>query len=292
MTTVQSDVDNTERAAAEGTPRIFYLNLQSRTDRRAAMERQLSELGLRAHRIEACTPENLSPRALELYCTPSRARFVSPRELACTLSHRMAWQTIIATNLASALILEDDALLSRRLPAHLPALLALARNWDVVRVEARPEFAVTLGPEIDCGLESLSFRRPLTAQWGSGVYFVSRTGAEKLLGWQDLAQPVDTLILDPDEKLFHRLSIIQSVPGLGTTPAAPDSDSDLRLARRNRYGLMRREYHRRVGTGPVGRLRHRLSVWRWRFTEQWSAWKVRRLRKVRGAIRITIPLGE
>jgi glycosyl transferase family 25 len=292
MTAVQSDVDNTERAAAEGTPRIFYLNLQSRTDRRAAMERQLSELGLRARRIEACTPENLSPRALELYCTPSRARFVSPRELACTLSHRMAWQTIIATNVASALILEDDALLSRRLPAHLPALLALARNWDVVRVEARPEFAVTLGPEIDCGLESLSFRRPLTSQWGSGAYFVSWTGAEKLLRWQDLSQPVDKLMLDPDEKLFRQLSIIQAMPGLCTTPGTSKGDSDLQLARLNRDELMRRQYRRRVGTGLVGRLRHYFLHSQWRRAEERSARNVRRLEKVPGTIRMTIPFGE
>ena len=78
MTAVQSDAD-TSLAGSEDSLGIIYLNLQSRPDRRAAMARQLSELGLAAHRIEACTPEDLSPRDIERYCNPTRSRFVSAR---------------------------------------------------------------------------------------------------------------------------------------------------------------------------------------------------------------------
>src|SRR5688572_7499259 len=234
MSAVLSDADSANGAGSEGSPGIIYLNLKSRPDRRAAMERQLSELGLAARRIEACTPEDLAPHDLDHYCNPSRSRFVSPRELACTFSHRWAWETMVEARVASALVLEDDAVLSRQLPLLLPELLALAQKWDVVRVEANAGLAVTLGPELDCGLKQVSFRRPLTAQWGAGAYFVSRAGAEKLLRWDNLAEPVDRLMMEPAGKLFGQLSIIQSVPGLCSTPPSWTGDSDLQLSRLDR----------------------------------------------------------
>ena len=124
---------------------------------------------------------------------------------------------------------------------------------------------------------------------GAGAYFVSRAGAEKLLSWEDLARPVDTLMMDPAARLFDQLSIIQSVPGLCTTPAAPTSDSDLRQARHGRYELTRNEYHRRVGVGPLGFLRRCWFAGNRRLAEWRSVQKARRLENVRGAVRITIP---
>src|SRR5690242_19024849 len=96
---------------------IYYINMARRTDRRAFMEAQLAKLGLEATRIEAVTPETFLASAV----TASRGR-LTPVALSCSLSHVKAAEALLASGDPCALILEDDAILSTRLPEFLAAL--------------------------------------------------------------------------------------------------------------------------------------------------------------------------
>lgn len=107
---------------------IFYINLASRPDRREFMERQLAELGLIGHRIEAVTADEISDADAERYCNSGKPTFLRKRELACTQSHERAWTAMIDGDHAVALILEDDAELSPLLPAFLNEASAVDRR--------------------------------------------------------------------------------------------------------------------------------------------------------------------
>lgn len=90
--------------------RALVINLASASERMAIMARQLDRLGLAWERLEACTPETLSPpaddAAWQRWQRPMRVT-----EMALTASHRLAWGQVKDE---PVLILEDDALLSVR----------------------------------------------------------------------------------------------------------------------------------------------------------------------------------
>lgn len=46
----------------------YYINLTSRLDRRVFMERQFSELGIQANRVEATVPNRIPKSLLDEYC--------------------------------------------------------------------------------------------------------------------------------------------------------------------------------------------------------------------------------
>jgi GR25 family glycosyltransferase involved in LPS biosynthesis len=106
-----------------------FINLPESTDRREAMAAQLNALGLQSAiaRFEATGIEGLPP-----------AGAVSRREHACFRSHAAAIESAPAEGFF--LVLEDDAQLSRMLPALLGDAQALARleGCDLVFLECLP----------------------------------------------------------------------------------------------------------------------------------------------------------
>lgn len=185
---------------------IFYINLARSTERRANMERQFEALGLSAERIEAVTPADIPPEMIRRYCEPRplSLRWVEPTELACTLSHRKAWSRVIDDGLPGAIIFEDDALLSPRLPQAIPQLSAT--NADVVHLETR-SIPVTVGS--GTGLQPIYTYHP-----GTCGYAITRDGARKLLACKELDFTTDDLIFDPRGPMFGRLRVRQMVPAL------------------------------------------------------------------------------
>lgn len=102
-----------------GTP-VFYINLDTRPDRRSRMEAQCKKLGVTPHRLSAITKiqvsQNLDLRSknnLKLGFKSSSLDIDSLGQLACFHSHREAWKQILERNLEKAWILEDDAILRR-----------------------------------------------------------------------------------------------------------------------------------------------------------------------------------
>lgn len=92
---------------------IYYINLDSRTDRRASVEKQFRRMGIEdAVRVPAVNiievPKNLIDEGL------SARNFwhVSAGDIACGLSHQRAWARLISSGASEAVILEDDAALA------------------------------------------------------------------------------------------------------------------------------------------------------------------------------------
>jgi len=107
-----------------------FINLQRSSARREAMQAQLRELGLTGiRRLEAIDAAGLPPAAA--------GAAVSAGEQACFLSHLAALEA--AAPGGFHLVLEDDALLSRALPALLRSdALARLEPFDLVFLECLP----------------------------------------------------------------------------------------------------------------------------------------------------------
>lgn len=104
---------------------IFVISLESEVVRRNAMRQQLGSLGLDYEFFDAIRGaeyfddprlyDDASARRLE-------GRSLRPGEVGCALSHAAVYAEIVKRGIPWALILEDDAVLHRALPALLFAI--------------------------------------------------------------------------------------------------------------------------------------------------------------------------
>jgi glycosyl transferase family 25 len=192
---------------------VYYINVAARTDRRAFMEGQLERLGLAAERIDAVTPAQVPDADRAAYSHPSRPYWLSIPELACSLSHLRVMERHLADGAPMSLVLEDDAVLSRRLPAFLAALEKSPREFDLLRIETsdarvrvRPE-----GPTV-AGIEIV---RLVGYDAGSCGYVLSRRGAQRILANVEARKrPVDQAFFDSYAPLARSIVVRQAVPGL------------------------------------------------------------------------------
>lgn len=193
---------------------IYYINVETRPARRSFMEEQFSTLGLHAQRIEAITPEVIPVELARKFTVPSRYRWLTLGELACTLSHLKAMETLLAGKATHALILEDDAVLSGYLPKFLAEFALAPPSFDLVRVETYDDW-LRIHPRADHLVGEIELRSVYTAPSGTAGYVISRRGAEKVLLNQDVFRAqVDLTLFHPFARLGKRMSIRHADPGL------------------------------------------------------------------------------
>jgi glycosyl transferase, family 25 len=209
---------------------IFYINLAARTDRRIFMAEQFERLGLQAARIEAVTSEAVPAKQRARYGDPRRHGWLTPAELACSLSHMKAAEAALRTGAPWALILEDDARLSPRLPHFLAALAAKPPALDVLRLEAvyRP---VPMVPSRELEIEHYRAFRLYGWLNGAGAYIVSARAAQVLASGEGmLGKTADDALFNPYQPLSRRLTVRCLSPALCIeaetylNEAAPTSD--------------------------------------------------------------------
>lgn len=151
--------------------RALVINTARATERMAFQSRQLDALGVPWERVEAVTPETLSPPSDDPYWTTWQ-RPLREVEKAVTASHRSAWARVAD---GPCLILEDDALLMGGTRALLDQLTGVT-DADHVSLETR-------------GREKLVGRRhgsaPMVRLWqdysGAAAYVLWPAGARILL---------------------------------------------------------------------------------------------------------------
>lgn len=190
----------------------FYINMTRDMDRRLFMEEQLSRVGLDAERIAAVTPDDLTDadraeiRRIDAASSKTRA-------FCITLSHLKAMQALLASDAPQALIMEDDVMLSKRLPAFLAAFDASPPTADLLRIETshhllrlKPAEGTVLGFDI-C--------RAYSFEGGRAGYILTRHAAETIVSGRDVRRvPHDIAMFDPYQPLARRLRIRQLRPAL------------------------------------------------------------------------------
>ena len=112
----------------------LVINLKSSTDRLEFQKTQLESLGIDYAIIEAVEASQLNENFYQDK-SMSWERPLRKSELACCLSHALAWEKVIKEN-KPYLILEDDAILHKDTPSVLNAL-GDRYNFDCVNLETR-----------------------------------------------------------------------------------------------------------------------------------------------------------
>ena len=187
--------------------RIFYINLDHRPDRRAFMEAQFQRLGLDAERVVGMRLDEIT----DADRVPGYP-WLGDGGIVCGLSHLRALAAFLDTGHPWALILEDDAVLSARLPQLLRIVDAGGVTADMVRVESGGTIFATSPQPIGAGL---SLFKCFTATAGSAAYVVSRHAAEVLVAGKWLRrQFADVALFDPGQPVMRRLDVRQLGPGL------------------------------------------------------------------------------
>ncbi|MDS7597419.1 glycosyltransferase family 25 protein [Agrobacterium tumefaciens] len=160
--------------------RVLIINLPSAKERMAFQAEQMRRLGLEFTRIGAVLADQADAmRSRDYWFTWQRP--LRNNEKACMLSHVEAWRFVVAAN-EPMLILEDDALLSRRLPALLQSLAGRA-DLDLLNLEVRGKRKL-LGREPMRGLSEVY--RLYQSGGGAAAYVLWPAGARKLLADTEL----------------------------------------------------------------------------------------------------------
>lgn len=157
--------------------KIFVISLLSADKRRRFQQAQMNRLELSFEFLDAISVEDID---LGFYARHANywQRPLRKTEVACYLSHRNAWQRI-SQNQEPALILEDDALLSKCVPKILSRLLQ-ANGRDLVNLEnrGRKKFVAKVSVDTACNSKVLRLYQDRT---GAAGYVLYPAGAHKLL---------------------------------------------------------------------------------------------------------------
>jgi glycosyl transferase family 25 len=215
--------------------RVFYINLQTRPDRRTFMERQAASLGIAIQRVEAVTPADIPADEIA-----AAAGYLAAGELACSYSHRAIWRLIVEQELPAALILEDDCALADEVADVIDDPQLLSGDIDMLQLETHPSTGF-LGRPIPTAAAGISKRRMLSSCLGSCGYIITAAMAKRCidhpaLPTMDLGK---FLFGREDPGFLYRHRIFQSFPALAIPVGelSPGSDlkrSDITPTRRGR----------------------------------------------------------
>lgn len=163
-----------------GQTPVFYINLASRADRRLFMEEQFERLGIDAERIEAVRAADVEDAAMVPHLDNDNPWALSRVEVACGLSHAMAWQRLLDEGHPSALILEDDVVLGDALPAFLVPSATAALGADLIKLETFNE-QIRVGRTAALIAGRFAVRTLLASHMGAGAYIISADMARRAL---------------------------------------------------------------------------------------------------------------
>lgn len=165
-------------SAKPSTPPIIYLDSKPGSDGGKEIEHVLRGLRLSFERIEASDGIHLPAHLRWQFFTDGRLHpTLTPIEVGRYASHLLAMEFIIENGWQSAVILEDEAIVSPDLNEEISEIVAsLPWNWDVVHLCQEPWGATKTVADTDIGISILKYSR---YQGGTTGYLVSGEGAQK-----------------------------------------------------------------------------------------------------------------
>jgi len=161
---------------------IFIINLPNAIERRQFQQKQLSKLGLDYEILKATSIHDISHETFAKHYQDWQ-RPLRNTEVACYFSHRSAWLKIIDNNMP-ALILEDDALLSKHTPGILNSINEHS-NADLIQLEIRGRKKLIKKQGLVI-LSTHSLYRLYQDRTGAAGYVLWPSGAQKLLEHENL----------------------------------------------------------------------------------------------------------
>jgi len=189
---------------------IFCINLDRHPMRMERMRRCLQ--GLAFERVPAVDGKMLAGPERRDESRPIGADVITRYELACVLSHRVAWSRFLAGGEPYCCVLEDDVILSPDFPKFVTDASWIPPGCDLVKIETccqKTMLSRTMIGALDRMLTELR-----SVHLGTGAYILSRRGAEKLLAEPQRPDlPLDFVIFGTDI-LQRQARLLQLIPAL------------------------------------------------------------------------------
>lgn len=157
-----------------------------------AMARQLEALQLSYQRHEATLGKQLTSDHLASWYDPitNRKRYhrsLTLGEIGCYISHRQVWQKVVAEQIPTCLILEDDLTIEPHLIDSIEFISSVS-GWDMIKLS--DDRANPFINSLPCD-NKLSVGNYLKVPNGAQGYALSLEGAKKLLSRELFFRPVD-----------------------------------------------------------------------------------------------------
>jgi glycosyl transferase family 25 len=197
--------------------RVFVINLESSTDRREHMQRNLCRLGVEFtffQGIDARRGEHLEVSRYDARTAIREfKRPLSPGEIGCFASHYLLWQQCIIEK-EPVVIIEDDVLIADEFPRALSAARQLIDELGLIRLGVTHNADKNNPASALQGFEIVQYLRNQVL--GTQGYVLSCAAAEKLVahasGWW---LPVDLYMHRAEEHRvdsygLHPLSVMHA----------------------------------------------------------------------------------
>jgi GR25 family glycosyltransferase involved in LPS biosynthesis len=192
----------------------FYINLDSRADRRAFMEAQFATLGMSVERLQATTPDTIAEEDIAPLTMKEVRVALAPVEAAASISHFRIWRHMLAGGHRRVLVLEDDVQLSSLMPSFLAALESGGPDTGVLRLETRLS-RVLLHRRAEPAPLGISLHLPLSYETGAGAYVISADYAARILASPErFSMPIDDIVFSLKSPFRETSRLRVAVPGL------------------------------------------------------------------------------
>jgi glycosyl transferase family 25 len=183
--------------------RVVVINLDRSPDRLAMFREQAERLGIAFERLSAVEGSTIQVKRGPL----------TPSEIACFESHRLAWKSLVDSGEPWLAVFEDDIILAPAIAEFLSNPKRFPTNADLIKLETSSSKIVISRRGVR--FRSYSLHRMLSIHWGSAGYIVSRRAAIRLLErTTNYRLSVDDVIFDPVGADTWDIRILQAVPAL------------------------------------------------------------------------------
>jgi len=186
--------------------KTYVVNLPKDKERRAFQEKQLQYFGIDYTFVHAVSTDDISEQRFVQHQYDWQ-RPLRKVEVACYYSHRILWKKIIETD-EPALILEDDALLSRCLPEIL-SYFSTVKNIDYINLEVVGRKKLLAKKAEFLPMCHTKLYRLYLDRNGTGGYILYPSGAQKLL---DLEMKIGIGLADAHINACTNLAAYQIEP--------------------------------------------------------------------------------
>ncbi|MDG1752370.1 MAG: glycosyltransferase family 25 protein [Thalassotalea sp.] len=228
---------------------VYIINLDCAPDRMTNMHEQLISLNLEYSRIPAVKGADLSEIEINQVYSPAlnkkyfRAN-LSLGEIGCYMSHRNIWRKMVDENIAFAVILEDDMLLTSQF-TDIFQHTDIMKQYDLIKLADNRDHQPKHKKQIGDDFELINFTKIPNCTTG---YTLSLKGAKKLLIREKLYRPVDI-----DMQFCHELNL--SVFGLRPYPITENKDFTSDIATLNGG------FHGHKSTSFIRNIKYRIHLW-------------------------------
>ena len=245
----------------------YFINLSSSSGRRIQFQSRADELGIAASRVEACNGRQVAEADLRMYRSRVRTEsWMTAGEIGCFLSHRKAWKMVVEAKKHWAFIAEDDLYLADDCIPFFAGEDWIPSDADLIKADTSFR-ACHRSAEKAASIQMRGVRRLLSNHVDAGGYFISNATAGRILELSDqMCEPSDTLLFNPNGGIFRKLAVYQIEPAIGFQRKYLKAEfqgverSSLdgeRKARPTRPGLMKRI--RREVVRPFRQLLHTMK---------------------------------